>query len=46
MPRYDTEVTPPAAFVQVQIANPTTGASQPLSVKLDTGASVSVIPGS
>jgi predicted aspartyl protease len=44
MPRYNTEVVPPAAFVQVQVTNPTTGASRWLSAKLDTGASMSVIP--
>jgi len=44
MPRYDTGIVPPAAFVQVQVTNPTTDASYRLSAKLDTGASVSVIP--
>ncbi len=44
MPRYNTQVAPPAAFVQVRITNPSTGASYPLPAKLDTGASVSVIP--
>jgi len=44
MPRYNAQVTPPAAFVRVQITNPSTGASHSLPGKLDTGASISVIP--
>lgn len=44
MPRYNADVTPPAAYVQVQVTNPTTGASRRLPAKLDTGASLSVIP--
>lgn len=44
MHRYNTDVVPPAAFIQVQVTNPTTGASHPLSAKLDTGASMSVLP--
>jgi len=44
MPRYNIEVAPPAAFVQVQVTNPATGTSQGLPAKLDTGASMSVIP--
>ena len=44
MPPYNTETVPPAAFVQVQVTNPTTGDSHQLPAKLDTGASVSVIP--
>ena len=44
MPRYNTEVVPPAAFVQVQVTNPTTSTAHRLPAKLDTGASLSVIP--
>lgn len=44
MPRYDLQVHPPAPFVDVQITNPVTGESLSLRAKLDTDASMSVLP--
>ncbi len=44
MHNYDPRERPPAPFVDVRIANIETGASLWLRAKLDTGASVSVIP--
>lgn len=44
MPAYDTRMTPPAAFVDIQVTNPATGASQQVRAKLDTGAAGTVLP--
>jgi predicted aspartyl protease len=44
MPSYDLQMDPPAPFVHVQITNPATGETCTLRAKLDTGASMSVLP--
>ncbi len=42
--RYDTTIKPPAAFVQVTLFDPITGLSVQKPGKLDTGASITVLP--
>jgi predicted aspartyl protease len=42
--RYETQVTPPAPFVKMQVINPLTGERSHLPGKLDTGAAITVIP--
>jgi len=42
--RYNTTVKPPAAFVQVILFDPITGISVQQPGKLDTGASITVLP--
>lgn len=42
--RYDTTIQPPAAFVQVSLFDPITGTSVQQRGKLDTGASITVLP--
>ena len=44
MPSYDLQTHPPAPFVDVQITDPATGETLTLRAKLDTGASMSVLP--
>ena len=42
--RYNTAIQPPAAFVQVTLLDPITGLSVQKPGKLDTGASITVLP--
>jgi hypothetical protein len=42
--RYDTQVMPPAPFVETQVINPLTEETLQLPGKLDTGAAMTVIP--
>lgn len=42
MAHYDTRVQPPAAFAEIQIANPDNGRAATRHATLDTGASRSV----
>jgi predicted aspartyl protease len=42
--RYNTTIQPPAAFVQVTLLDPITGLSAQKPGKLDTGASITVLP--
>ncbi|MGA9351453.1 MAG: retroviral-like aspartic protease family protein [Anaerolineae bacterium] len=42
--RYNTTIQPPAAFVQVTLLDPITGLSVQKPGKLDTGASITVLP--
>lgn len=42
--RYNTIIQPPAAFVQVTLFDPITGLSVQKPGKLDTGASITVLP--
>ena len=42
--RYDAAIQPPAAFVQVTLLDPITGLSVQKPSKLDTGASITVLP--
>lgn len=44
MPSYNLQIRPPAPFVDVQITNPDTGEALVCRAKLDTGASMSVLP--
>ncbi len=44
MYRYDLSARPPAAYLPVRVTNPDTGASVGLPAKLDSGASMSVLP--
>jgi len=44
MYRYDLNATPPAAYLPVRITNPDTGTLVSLPAKIDSGASMSVLP--
>jgi predicted aspartyl protease len=44
MHRYDASVDPPAAYLDVQMTNPDTGASIRRPAKIDSGAAMSVLP--
>jgi predicted aspartyl protease len=46
MPAYDQSFTPPAAVAEIVVIHPTTAASATGRGKLDTGADLTVIPGS
>ncbi len=41
---YDRSDQPPAAYVTIQVSNPQTSESRSIRAKIDTGASISVLP--
>jgi predicted aspartyl protease len=44
MAHYDTQVHPPAGFTEIRITNPDNGRTTTRRAKLDTGASMTVLP--
>ena len=41
---YETRVRPPAPFLEIQVINPVTGVTQQCPAKLDTGATLTILP--
>jgi predicted aspartyl protease len=44
MPEYDRSFHPPAPVIQVEVRNPSTGASVQLRAQIDSGTSITVLP--
>jgi len=41
---YNQRVHPPAPYLEVEVANPASGIAEGVPAKIDTGASISVVP--